>query len=400
MGEIKAVPILFEKKEDCCGCGACLNICPKHAISMQEDECGFVYPVIDEKKCIRCGLCKSVCAFQNVEETNEPIKCYAAVSKNREQAEKSASAGIFAAFAQQTIEHGGVVYGAAFDDKWGVHHIAVENISGLEKLQGSKYAHSYVGDIYSDVKEQLDTGREVLFSGTPCQIAALNAFLKKDYKNLITIDIVCHGVPSNQMLQDYLKTLEKKHGGPITAFTFRDKRIGWGINGCAEICGNRIPIWQSRSSYLHFFSEGLIYRKNCYSCKYACKHRSSDLTIGDFWGIEKQHPEFLGKRGWDESKGISLLITNTQKGIEFLERNETVLDLKESTYSRLAAGNTQLKAPSRIRNRDEIIQQYAESGWDSLEKRFEAQVGLKKYSSQIKSMIPVKLKRYLKKHSI
>lgn len=310
---MKEIPLLFEEKEDCCGCGACLNICPKHAITMQEGECGFIYPVIDADKYVRCGKCKTVCAFQNSGVKNSPIECYAAVSKNVEQSKNSASAGIFAAIATKIIEDGGIVYGAAFDEDWKVHHISAETLDQLCALQGSKYAHSDIERIYSDVKEQLTIGRQVLFSGAPCQVSGLQGYLGGEYENFLTIDIVCHGVPSNRMFQDYLKTLENRHGGKVTSFTFRDKSIGWGINGSAVIKGKKRKIWQSASSYLYYFTRGWIYRENCYICPYACEHRPADITLGDYWGIEKEHPELLGKSRWDESKGVSCLIVNSAK---------------------------------------------------------------------------------------
>nr|MCR4903058.1 Coenzyme F420 hydrogenase/dehydrogenase, beta subunit C-terminal domain [Butyrivibrio sp.] len=196
-------PVLFENKKDCCACGACLNICPKQAISMHEDEYGFIYPVVDEKLCIGCGACKKDCSYQNKDETNVPLECYAAVSKNKDQAKRSASAGIFSALATKTLLNGGVVYGAAFDKAWNVNHISIGSADELYKLQGSKYTQSNTGKTFSEVKKALIEGKNVLYSGTPCQIAGLKGFLGKDYNNLLTVDIVCHGVPNNKMFKEY-----------------------------------------------------------------------------------------------------------------------------------------------------------------------------------------------------
>ncbi len=393
---MEAIPVLFKRKEDCCGCGACLNICPKQAITMNEDEYGFLYPIIDEDKCVRCGLCKKVCAFQNREETNVPLGCYAVVNENAEQASRSASAGVFAAIAEKVIGDGGIVYGAAFTQNWGVHHIAIDNLKDLVKLQGSKYAHSDIERTFSEAKKELLKGRWVLFTGTPCQVAGLYEFLGKDYENLITADIVCHGVPSSRMLQDYLKTIEKRYGGKITAFTFRDKLIGWGINGSAVIKGRKIKIWQSASSYLYFFTRGWLYRENCYKCKYACEHRPADITLGDYWGIEKQHPELLGKGGWDENKGISCVIENTSKGMEVIQKLN--LCCVASSFERIAEKNEQLRIPSSIGIRDEILHVYGSLGWEGLDYRFSRKIGIKKYFSWVKSLFPVGLKRKLKEY--
>lgn len=400
MSEIKTIPILFDKIEDCCGCGACLNICPRKAIAMKEDECGFIYPVITAERCIGCGQCKKVCAFQNAEVNNNPIECYAAISNNPEQSKKSASAGIFAAIAAKVIEEGGIVYGAAFDDSWRVHHTSAETLDQLYALQGSKYAHSDMERIYYEVKDQLLAGRDVLFSGTPCQIAGLQGYLDRNYENLLTVDIVCHGVPSNRMFQDYLRILEEKHGGIVQAFTFRDKTIGWGINGSAVISGKKVKIWQSNSSYQYYFGNSSIYRENCYKCKYACSHRPADITIGDFWGIEKQHPEFLNSCNWDENKGISLIIANTLKGVDSINYYKEVkcIDIKKSSFMKMSYANGQLSEPSISNDREQIIKLYINEGWAGLDKRFNQSIGILKYSSQIKNILPKSLKRALKKH--
>lgn len=398
MDKANTVPVLYSSKDRCCGCGACLNICPRHAIAMKEDESGFLYPEIREDLCVRCGLCKKVCAFQNRQEESVPLACCAAVNKDKETLKYSASGGVFHALALDTLEKGGLVYGAAFTDTWTVCHIAGENRRQIGRLQGSKYAHSDTGWTFSEAKKMLEKGRLVLFSGTPCQIAGFKAFLGRDYDNLLMVDIVCHGVPSSSMLQKYIGYLEEKWGRSVTAFTFRDKSLGWGINGSAAVKGeaNRKKLWQSESAYLYYFLKGWIYRENCYVCKYASSHRPADLTIGDFWGIEKQHPEYLGRNGWDESKGISFVFASTAKGEEALEGLQRRLDMKPATFDEIAAGNGQLRHPSEKGPRDEILAVYREGGWDALEKRFLDKVGLKRHSSFVKSLIPSGIKRAIK----
>ena len=398
MDKANTVPVLYSSKDRCCGCGACLNICPRHAIAMKEDELGFLYPEIREDLCVCCGLCKKVCAFQNREETSVPLACRAAVSKDMETLKYSASGGVFHALAMDTLEKGGVVYGAAFTDTWSVCHMQVEDTRQSGRLQGSKYAHSDTGRTFSEAKQMLEKGRSVLFSGTPCQIAGLKAYLGRDYDNLLTVDIVCHGVPSSAMLQGYIRHLEKKWGAPVTAFTFRDKSLGWGINGSAACRGQKgkKKLWQSDSAYLYYFTRGWIYRENCYVCKYAGSHRPGDLTIGDFWGIEKQHPEYLGRNGWDESKGISFVFASTGKGEAALKALEERMDMKPASFEEIAAGNGQLRHPSEKGPRDEILEVYGDGGWEALEKRFNDKTGLRRHSSFIKSLIPSGVKRAIK----
>lgn len=391
----KMTPILFQNKEECCGCGACLNACPINAITLTEDECGFLYPTIDQKKCLKCGKCKSVCAFQKVNEDNKPVETFAAVSRNREQARKSASGGIFAAIATEFLQKGGFVFGAAFTNDWNITHKCISTIDELHELQGSKYAQSNTLETFSQAKQLLEKGEKVLYSGTPCQIAGLKAFLGKEYENLITIDIICHGVPNEKMLKDYLDYFSDRHKGKIDDFTFRDKSIGWGKNGSIVMNNKRVILWESASSYLYYFAKGWLSRENCYKCKYASKHRPADITLGDYWGIEKQHPEYLSS-GWKESEGISVIIANTTKGLTVLN-NIDGIEKKPSLFEKAAAANEQLKHPTQKGNRDEIVALYREHGWDALEVRFKKKVGIKKYSSQIKNLIPGPIKRWLKR---
>lgn len=400
-GNSMDIPKLFDKKENCCGCGACVNICPVHAIRMKEDENGFIYPKIEESLCVRCGSCKRVCAFQNTEETNNVLESYAAVARDREIRMGSASGGIFGALARMYVESGGLVYGACFNKDWSVSHIGVECLEDISRLQGSKYTQSNTGFTFQSVKKALSAGREVLCSGTPCQIAGLNGFLGRKYDNLLTVDLVCHGVPNNRMFQEYLEVLGKYYGGKVTEFSFRDKTVGWGKNGKACISSSRqnerINIWQSASSYLYYFSNGWISRDSCYQCPYACSRRPGDLTVGDYWGIEKQHPDYIGRKGWKESEGISLILVNTEQGKKRLQASEAYIEFRESTFEKVAQCNRQLRKPSDCGKRDEILSLYNEGGWRAVDERYRKNIGLRKYSSQIKAMIPLGIKRKLKK---
>lgn len=389
--------LLYERGEQCCGCGACYNICPRNAISMSEDKYGFVYPEIDKSKCIRCGLCMKVCGFQNSEVKNEPLKTFAASAKNDKIINSSASGGAFAVIASNILNEGGIVFGAAFDMDHNVYHIGIDSVKKLCLLQGSKYVQSNTAETYKQARNLLNNGKKVLYSGTPCQIAGLQGFLGKNYDNLITADLICHGVPNQKIFKDYLKSL-----GKVKNFSFRDKYIGWGINGSAVVEKNgsekKIKLWESDSAYLYYFSQGDIYRESCYNCKYACSHRPADITLGDYWGIEKQHPNYLGKDGFDESKGISVVIANTEKGLKTLIDCSDAMYMLDSDFSKAAAGNSQLRKPSSLsQRRSKIIEIYADKGWNAVEECYKKNIGIKRYSSQVKSLIPQGIKRHLKR---
>lgn len=228
---------LFAEKKDCCGCGACMNICPKTAICMEKDGYGFVYPRIDIEKCVECGACKKVCAFQNEPTRRQPQRVYAIASKNNDLVKKSASGGLFATMAVHVLEQGGCVYGAVMlheEHELHIRHVCCETKAELYRLQGSKYVQSSLGYIFKDIQQKLKKDVFVLFSGTPCQVDALKSYLRKDYPNLLTVDIICHGVPSEQFFNDYIHYTEKKIGGEISEFKFRDKSSGWGYNLTAK----------------------------------------------------------------------------------------------------------------------------------------------------------------------
>ena len=393
---------LFKNKKDCCACGACLNICPKQAIKMQEDENGFLYPIIDNNKCIKCGLCVKTCALQNSKLTNTPLKTYAAQSNNTDL-KKSASGGIFASLAINEIKAGGVVYGAALENVNGkliCRHIAVNNVTDLIKLQGSKYIQSNIGNIYQDVKKNLLEDKTILFTGTPCQVDGLRAYLGKKYENLYCIDIVCHGVPSNKMFQDYIETLEKKYNDKIIDFKFRDKTKGWGLTAKGYTAkGYTAIISANVSSFYYYFLKSYIYRDSCYSCKYACKNRCGDITIGDYWGIETAHPEVLNNNTeLDYKSGISCLIVNTYQGNKLIEKYKDDLRLIESDFEKSAKENGQLNRFSILNaeKRNEILNLYSKNGYKGVEDSFKRI----RILNRLKNFVPIFLKKWIKQNII
>lgn len=288
---------------------------------MEFDEEGFQYPQIDIHQCVDCGLCKSVCPIINQSEPKEPIDGYAAINPNETIRLESSSGGIFSMLAENIINQGGVVFGAKFNDKWEVVHNYTETIDGLADFRGSKYVQSRIENCYIKTKEFLETGRDVLFSGTPCQIAGLKRFLRKDYSNLLTIDIICHGVPSPMVWNNYLKSISDKIG-EIGHITFRWKLQGW-KNYCFRAMrkdteqitnsSESVPVLGLYSpyrdnEYFKAFLHDLSLRPSCYACPAKSGRSGSDITIADFWGIQHILPDF------DDDKGCNLVLVNTQKG--------------------------------------------------------------------------------------
>lgn len=406
MGKI----VLFDKKKNCCACGACLNICPKQAIKMIEDEYGYMYPKIDEDLCVECGECKRVCTFQNDSCGNNPIKSFAAVNKNKEQLLKSTSGGIFAAVATKVLKDGGVVFGATLSFQNGhaiPQHIAIEELSDISLLQGSKYVQSNIGSSYQKAQAYLKQNRQVLFSGTPCQIAGLYGFLKNDYDNLITIDLICHGVPNAAFFDDYIQTeKDKRKAAQIVGYAFRDKKTGWGMIGRLDLKRingkvQSVNIPSKLSSYNALFLGGYTYRECCYVCKYACSQRFGDLTIGDYWGIENEHPEILGKNGYDEKNGISCVLANTLKGVQICNDLDKLVRMDQSSLEKIKKRNAQLSYPSpKVPSREKILELYRNSGYVAVEsyfqKKFRKQIIVSRIYYAIPRSIRIKLKKMLK----
>ena len=247
-------------------------------------------------------------------------------------------------------------------------------------------------------------GKEVLFSGTPCQVDGLKGYLGKDYSNLITVDIICHGVPNEKVFQGYIQSLENKLGGKVTNFYFRDKANGWGLN--AKIVYQKdgvekVKLIQSGlSSYYKMFLESKIYRENCYTCPYASENRPADFTIGDYWGIEKEHPNYLTGNGGNinSKQGVSCLIVNTDKGEKLVKELSSKMDLMDSTFEKVKKGNAQLNQPSRRSgNREMLLKAFEDGGYDNLEKAYKKSLGKKYYARLLWGYTPLKVKRLINK---
>jgi len=334
--------IVINNKEKCCGCEACVNICPKQAISMVEDDKGFLYPEIENSQCIDCGLCNRTCPLQNEYiKKNSTYRVYAIINKNKDELMASASGGAFSALAHWVLDKKGIVIGCAWDENMIPRHIKIDSIENLRKIQGSKYVQSRIGKIYKEIRIYLNEGKLVLFSGTPCQCDGLRCYLQKDYSNLVCVELICHGVPSLSFFRDYLDVLEKKIKGKIIDLRFRDKKRGWGallhIIYVDKKGKKRHKYLSTEESYYYtYFWEGNLYRESCYHCKYASLPRRSDLTIGDYWGVQKAHP------GIDAKRGVSVLIASTVKGQAIVEKLNNYTDNINSCIESAIVENGQL----------------------------------------------------------
>lgn len=400
--DLSKIPHYVKNKEECCGCGLCYEKCPKKAIRMLPDEYGFIYPVIENEKCINCGICKKICGF-NEEKLSSAEMCYAAANQDQKLLKKSASGGIFSAIAEEFLEDEGIVCGSQMlfsEGKAIVKHTTVDSKEELCKLQGSKYVQSDTQKIFESVTEKLKQGKKVLFSGTPCQVAAIKACVgKKNAENLYTIDIICHGVPSIQFFNDYIDYNFAKQKITLQDFSFRDKKYGWGLNGSfegwnysqSETSGKINP---NISSYYRYFLKGEIYRECCYHCPFAQDHRGGDLTIGDYWGIEKYNSELLDENGGPFRKydGVSCIIVNSEKGKQLLNDYGRLILKEKVKIENIKIINTQLKMSATYSKlRKKILDRYAESGYSKVESLFAKQRLIEKTKAAVKKGIKMVL---------
>ena len=320
----------------CTGCMACYNVCESNAIEMIENEEGFLYPVINKEKCTNCGKCKKVCPVNTVyEETFPKMKCYAAINQQEEDRMKSSSGGMISLFAKEILKHNGVVYGAELVHQE-VKHVRIDKVEDLYKILGSKYVQSKIGDIYLKVQKDLKNNKEVLFTGTPCQIEGLKSFLKTEYENLTCISIICHGVPSPGVFKKYLTEIENVKDTHITNVNFRNKDQGWHEFSMqySYANGEKKTIPFTKDKYMRGFLNNYYLRECCYNCemRFGKKNRA-DVIVGDFWGIENVFPDM------DDNKGISAVIINSEKGIKIFEKLKSSIKYKETTFADILKAN-------------------------------------------------------------
>lgn len=376
--------IVFEEKNSCCGCTACMNSCPKKAIIMKEDEEGFLYPSINKELCVECGICKSVCPFIDTTSYDRllEIEAYGAKHKSDDIRMQSASGGIFTAISDKILASGGVVYGARFDENFNVIHSRATNKIDRDKFRGSKYVQSFLGFIFKQVKRDLEEGKYVLFSGTPCQVAGLNNYLKKDYEKLITCDIVCHGTPSPKIFAEFIEYMEKRQQSKIIDLSFRDKEQGWENqkwkieykNGKAFVESDDLRIYR-RLFYKHY-----IHRPSCHNCKFTNLERPSDITIGDFWGDKESISKII------DNKGISLVLVNSIKGKIILQDIKNDIELISCGVGRCM--QPQLEYPTEVaENRNDFWDDYNYKGFEYVAKKYGSYKWIDKVKISIKKIL-------------
>ena len=324
--------IRISDKSLCCGCTACENVCPVHCIVMRRDREGFGYPVANPDLCLNCGLCEKICPVLNHPARTAPMAAYAARCENG--LEKVSSGGVFRLLAEEIINQNGVVCGAALDPFCAVEHREAGSIEELEALKGSKYVQSELYSIYEDVRFRLDGECKVLFSGTPCQIAGLKAFLKGDHPLLYAVDIACHGVPSPGLWEKYRVALAKKHSSVLKLVDFRDKSEGWRhYNIWYEFTDKEVKVPRMKDPYLALFLQNMTLRPSCYDCRLRNGHSGSDITLADLWSVAETVPEM------DDDRGVSGVLINTEKGRLLYDKVAGKLIGREVTPEAVAAEN-------------------------------------------------------------
>lgn len=329
----------------CYGCNACFSACPLEAIRMEADAKGFFIPVVDEKKCISCGKCKNVCPANKEHNNKVNIQhVYSAWASDRQIRQKSSSGGAFSLLAEVILNNSdeSCVFGAGFDKNWKVVHKGIRHTDEIPKIRGSKYVQSNIGNTHKEVKKELDAEHEVLFAGTPCQVAGLLSYLDREYSNLYTVDILCHGVPSPGIFEKYLDYIKRRNSNNITDINFRYKKPSWSIFSMSISFSDHKAYIASKykDPYLIGFLSDLYLRDCCHACKYASSHRVGDITIADFWGYQSYE-----KESKNDQKGASMVAVNTDKGKLLFDRIKTWGYWKEQTLEYAQKRNPGFKKP-------------------------------------------------------
>lgn len=355
---------------DCCGCGACINICPVNAINYASDMFDFIVPSVNDKKCIQCGKCMNVCPMLVQPLKQKAEYAYAAICKDKGIRIQSSSGGIFSVLAEYVIKQCGVVYGCTMDDSYQVKHISIDCIEELKRLRQSKYIQSYMNDTYVSVKKDLLLNKVVLFCGTPCIVAALKNYLDKiDTTNLIIVDLVCHGVPSQAFFNDYLRCLQRKVG-LISKYEFRakndvDNGMNWFFSYTLQKNNKRIVRNWPEDSFNFFYMRAYVYRESCYSCKYAEIKRPGDFTLCDYWDWDKYHNQFC------KGTTVSGVLLNTPKAKKIWTKISNQVNYVQTDLNNIAKHNSCLIRPVlRPIERENILEYWKQEGYEQLDCQF------------------------------
>lgn len=343
----------------CTACGACVNVCPKNAIAFFNDKYGFAYPQINKELCIDCGLCSKVCPSLNSVNGVYPQKAYAVWSNNEEDRRTSTSGGAASVFYQYVLKNNGICYGATYDEKFNVVIKGYDDQQVIN-FKNSKYVQSNMQNSYSDIKKHLSEKRQVIFIGLPCQVAGLRSFLGKEYDNLLLVDIICHGTPPQEYLSSHISYLEKKYKKKSVSVKFRSDNEFYFMLFDRNSNKPFANIHKNIDTYLISFFNSLTYKEVCYECKYASNDRISDITIGDFWGLGSEKPFNHPYTG-----AISLVLTNTQKGMNFFDKVKDRCFFEERPIEEAIKGNDQLNSPStKDVNRTKFLELYVKEGFE------------------------------------
>lgn len=366
-------------KSQCTGCQACASICPKNCISMVTAGGGFRLPDISTENCAQCGKCEKVCPVLHTQIVSTNTLAFAIKNRNEKERKDSTSGGIFSLLAKFVLNQNGIVFGAAYSENFEVRHVAITDSNHLSLLQGAKYIQSIVGDAFEEAKKELETGRTVLFSGTPCQCAGLKSFLGKTYDNLLTMDLICHGVPSPKVWQAYIDYRSQKENNGVRPqrINMRSKSSGWSRYGYSTEFdygdGKISQIGNGHDLFMKAFVGNICLRASCSDCKMKGVERCTDFTLGDYWGIWNQHPEF------DDNKGTSVVFVHTQKGREILEQLSDKMDCLKVDIEDAYKENGSLVNSSRPHLcRDEFLKQITADNFEELVKKYFSQESVQK----------------------
>lgn len=336
----------IQDKSKCCGCCACVDACAHQAISLKTDIEGFWYPVVDKEKCVDCGLCDKVCPELHIDELKKndypkPVHTMAAINKKMSVRWDSTSGGAFSALADAMYEQGGYVSGAVYNEDFSVRNFISSNPADLERLRSSKYLQSKAEGLYKEIRELLRKGEKVLACGTPCQMTALRSFLRKDYDNLIIVDFICRGVNSPKVYRKYLDSLERKFGGKVVYVKAKNKELGW-RNLTRKVVFDNGKVYYGvhmQDDFRRGYHTNVYCRPSCYTCQYKGFPRMADITIADYWGIERVDPNM------DNNIGTSMILLNSNKGIAFFEKVKDKLEWEETSFESVLPGNIALRKP-------------------------------------------------------